>query len=588
MRVNRILPDWRAALAVAVLVLGWVAVVQAEPPSIARAERYAAGGDYHSAAHEYSALALSAASPLREALKLRAIDALARAGDTGQARALLGRIGDLGPPEQVAAKALLAARLAQAEHDNLGVLAALAGIAPTWPAAQQRAAHEMRLAAHTALGDAVGSAHTRMALDVLLTDTAARRANRAALWTLLTDLTSSELQTLDKSANTTARGWAELATLTRASARGSDIKPALTDWLARYPQHPAADGELSQLLRRAAEPPATPPATAHSARGPRRIGVLLPLQGRYAREGNAVRLGLLAAYYAQRGSGELRFYDTADAPQNAYRRAVSEGVEWVIGPLIKNHVSTLMALREHSIPVLALNYPESTAQAPLVYSFGLAPEDEARQVAERAVLDGRTRALVLVPQGEWGARMAASFEARLTALGGVAAVITRYPAHRPDYRAQLARLIEAAPDIDFVFMAALTEQAAKLYPVLHAMNPALPVYATSHAVSGDAERDAVLDGLWVCELPGLIAGLPHASEIAPSRHERRLYALGLDAYTLVQNLLRIGDTPAAGLQGATGRLYRSADGAVHRQLHWAVIENGRLQNDAHRASSAPP
>ncbi|MDZ7735332.1 MAG: penicillin-binding protein activator [Gammaproteobacteria bacterium] len=55
---------------------------------------------------------------------------------------------------------------------------------------------------------------------------------------------------------------------------------------------------------------------------------------------------------------------------------------------------------------------------PLLYQFSLAPEDEARQIAERAWFDGHAHALAMTPQNEWGDRVYKAFSHTFEELGG--------------------------------------------------------------------------------------------------------------------------------------------------------------------------
>ena len=72
-----------------------------------------------------------------------------------------------------------------------------------------------------------------------------------------------------------------------------------------------------------------------------------------------------------------------------------------------------------TVPVLTLNYlPEDTLAPPGLYQFALAPEDEAAAAAVRAIGDGHTRAVALVPNNDWGRRLLSSFATELEGMGG--------------------------------------------------------------------------------------------------------------------------------------------------------------------------
>src|SRR5690606_41615265 len=63
----------------------------------------------------------------------------------------------------------------------------------------------------------------------------------------------------------------------------------------------------------------------------------------------------------------------------------------------------------------------------------LGPEDEARQVAQRVVTDGRLRGVVLLPNIDWGQRLFRAFDTELKTLGGTIAALRFYDPAARDY-----------------------------------------------------------------------------------------------------------------------------------------------------------
>jgi outer membrane PBP1 activator LpoA protein len=77
---------------------------------------------------------------------------------------------------------------------------------------------------------------------------------------------------------------------------------------------------------------------------------------------------------------------------------VADGAEFVIGPLLPGSVTELANDILVPVPVLTLNYlPDDTLAPPGLYQFALAPEDEARSVAARAIAEGHSRAVARMP-----------------------------------------------------------------------------------------------------------------------------------------------------------------------------------------------
>ena len=120
--------------------------------------------------------------------------------------------------------------------------------------------------------------------------------------------------------------------------------------------------------------------------------------------------------------------------KGVYQQAIDEGAQFVIGPLRKESVRQLLALPTLPVPILALNTIEADqAGSEYLFQFGLAPEDEAREVARRAWADGHLRAIALIPEGEWGTRIYRAFLDEWQALGGRMLEVGYYDAGKTDH-----------------------------------------------------------------------------------------------------------------------------------------------------------
>jgi len=342
--------------------------------------------------------------------------------------------------------------------------------------------------------------------------------------------------------------------------------------------------------------------------------VLLPLTGNYQSPSDAVRDGLMAAYY-QVGGGNppsITLYDsgtTAASALAAYQKAVSDGASMVIGPLTKDSVAGLASQSSLPVPVLALNYLDNNRGGPGgFYQFGLLPEGEAAQVAERAVAEGRNHAVALVSNDDFGARMFNAFQARFSELGGNLLGMHTYAPKASDYAPVLTQLfgldasqereqrlastismhMEYDPrrrqDIQFVFLAAGADDARTLQPQIgYNHGEDLPVYTTSKVYTLDDNVDnTTLNGVvfddmpWTLEESGSVADMRNAlHKFWPNNfaNNSRLYALGFDAYRLVPLLYNTHGIAQA-VQGVTGFLSMDPNGRVHRRLDWASFEDG--------------
>jgi outer membrane PBP1 activator LpoA protein len=345
---------------------------------------------------------------------------------------------------------------------------------------------------------------------------------------------------------------------------------------------------------------------------PAQVALILPLSGRQQAAGVAVRDGFLAAVLKQDPARRpvVNIYDSATlSASGAYTRAVSEGAQFIVGPLIKEDVQAVADSGAVSVPTLGLNYlPENALPPGLLYQFALDPEDEARQVARRAIADGRTHGVALLPNNEWGQRVLRAFEAEFSVAGGSLVGRTFYDPAARDYSQPITRLLlieqsraranalstalgtrlefepRARGDVQFVFVGAQPLQGRSLRPALRFhLSQDLPVYATSDVFEPDSNANADLDGVIFPDMPWVISPDAAANDLRAalssywpgrSRGRGRLYAFGFDAFQLIP-VLRSSRPTATQVGGMTGRLVVDDRGRVRRELNWAQVENGR-------------
>lgn len=453
----------------------------------------------------------------------------------------------------------------------------------------------------------VSAARERVALDGLLRDDAARRVNQNLIYQNLVDAPESLLIRAKSAAPNPFGGWIELALIAKsAQLRPAESARLINEWTARYPQHPGAKIVGDQVATRSAE---------HIAL-PQRVALLLPQQGNFAKAAEAVRDGFLAGYYAQPKDGfrpVVQIYDSganANDISAAYQRALSDGAQFIVGPLDKNAVNVLARGERLTVPTLALNYAELNDRVTNLFQFGLSPEDEAAQTAERAWLDGHGRAGALIAEGALGERLLTAFRERWLQLGGELVDTQIYlikdndisppikklldidlsEQRRTALRATLGYDIKFSPrrreDIDFVFVAAMPRHARMIRPQLnfHQAND-LPVYSTSHVFSGfvNTRTDHDIDNVTFGDMPWV---LPKArrntalnvtiSQLWPQQVENymRLYAFGIDAFNLIPNLNTLSEQSSLQHPGETGNLFMDDAQRIQRRLQWAEFKNG--------------
>lgn len=578
--------------------------------AVSHATEAEAQGNLVIAAQEYRELGKRSESPQREAFLLKAAGILVRGNYTTEANDILKTIN----PKKLSAKQLeqrklLLARISLLERKPQQALKQLpvTKVANHTSSEPSLEVYQLRADALESSGNFIEAARTRVELDALLTDDNARQENRLRLWQALMQASPAAMQTARKGPPDVFSGWLDLAYFAKTRAQGTPSQAFLTDWQARYPNHPALSGQFASIFE----------SNTPSIGKAQNIALLLPLSSDFAPHAAAVRDGFLAAFYAEQQSGyrpTVRIYDSGNDLQTgraAYRRALDEGVDFIVGPLDKQLLEDLVASGDFPVPTLALNYAQDETSIKNLIQFGLSPEDEARQVAERAWLDGYNKALLLTPEGEWGERLKTTFTSHWQELGGEVLESQTYPPNSNDFaepvsallnvdasRARFAALkqvlgnrdIKFEPsrrqDADFIFVAAFPRQARLIRPQLKFQYAAtLPVYMTSHAFGGESNPtlDGDMDGVIFPDIPWVLNDTTtHKpsweqinrlwSDTAPSY--KRLYALGIDAYTLLTQIDSLQLHHETQVQGETGSLYLDDHNRIHRQLLWARFKNG--------------
>ncbi|MCU1717630.1 penicillin-binding protein activator [Pseudomonas sp. 5P_3.1_Bac2] len=542
------------------------------------------------------------------ALRLSATDQAYKQKDFARASAILQQVplAELPPAQQVFASTLQAelamannkpkAALRALQHPSLERLAEL-------PVEQQLRTQLVRAKALQADGQNLAAARERIFFAPLLTGTDASD-NHNQIWALISTLPANELQA---SGDSTLDGWLGLAQAAKTPGSLEQQQKAIDNWQAQNPQHPAAlELPLAlQDLKKLSSAPLT------------QIALLLPEEGPLANVARALRDGFMAAYYQAKQNGEnppnIQFYDSSRLASldDFYAQAQNAGAQLVIGPLEKNLVSQLNSRPQLPITTLALNYSETATTGPAqLYQFGLAAEDEAREVARRAWADGMRRAVALVPNGDWGDRVLNAFRQSWQAQGGtlIAAEHVDQPVQLAQQIADLFQLrqsearakrlqnalgsnVAAAPsrrrDVDFIFLAATPQQAQQIKPTLAFQYAGdVPVYATSHLFTGAYNQAQYLDlnGIRFCETPWLLNSSDPLRQQASTQWPQangslgRLYAMGADAFQLAPRLRQLQSLPDTRLHGLSGELSLNASQRIERQLPWAEFRDGQVQN----------
>jgi outer membrane PBP1 activator LpoA protein len=584
----------------------------ATPEAAARAE---AAGDTVVAAELYSRLAAQSKPPEKQDYALKSVEALIGAGQAREAHDRLAAINTAGvAPELATRKQILAARVAvltDQPEEALRLIAPVAagrGISPAHAADAQR----VRADAWLRLHDPFGAVRSLIAREQYIAAQEAIAANQREIWQLLEAQPRDAIERERSAAREPVyAGWLALASAVQANTGSpARLAEAVQAWRKQHATHPASDLFLLTL----AAPPAQVLERAEN------VALLLPLSGgnrSVQQAAESVRDGFMAMHAADSRptKPKVRVLDIGADPERAsefWAQAAREGADLIVGPLGLEAVNALARRVSLDTPTILLTHTSEAIRGNVkqVFQFGLPPEQEAEQAAERAWLDGYRRAAVLFPDSNWGRRLASAFTSRWQRLGGAVVASQPFPPSGAEYsrpvrallnitqseqnRADLEKTLgmrlyfspRAREDIDVIFLAADAARARLIKPQLNYHRAArVPVYATSHVFTGRGERatDADLDGIvfgdmpWMLVADGDMGGLRARVQGGwPFAHTPldRLYALGVDAYALIGELNRLGTDSAATMSGATSVLRIEENGRVQRSLTWARFSGG--------------
>jgi ABC-type branched-subunit amino acid transport system substrate-binding protein len=177
-----------------------------------------------------------------------------------------------------------------------------------------------------------------------------------------------------------------------------------------------------------------------------RVALLVPLTGTNAGVGrsiaNATQLALLDA-----NNDQLRIttYDTATGSAAAAQRAISEGAQLILGPLLADDVRAVMPIAKRSnVPVISFSNDASMAGSG-AYLMGYSPAQSIERVVDYARGQNITTFGGLIANGVYGQRASTAFLRAVEAQGGQVLSMQTYDHSNASIVGATARLGKSAP-----------------------------------------------------------------------------------------------------------------------------------------------
>ncbi len=573
------------------------------PPSVDRAELLTRSGDHAGAAALYERLGGETSGTDRVEFLLRATRSWLSAGRPADADRVLAALPPGLTQQHEIEQALLRIQssVAQGRGDEAWRTVS-SMLPPTAPGAAARY-YETRQQVAIATNHLVDGIRAELARERLIPPGDATIARAELLAQLRAAADRGVALTPPPASDTMVRGWLEAAGVAADNARNPTRGATLLSaFRARFPSHPALAALSGEPGIGADQAPAKLEAAPH-------LALLLPLSGRTAAASAQIRDGFMTAYYQMPAASRprLRVYDTATAAiTDTVAEASAAGAEFIVGPLTREEVVAAADLLTTRPPVLALNFlPAERAAPERFFQFALSPEDDARAVARTIAGTGRRRGVVIVPEGDWGARVGAAFEEELRGAGGFVLGQSTFNAGEKDYAASIMQVLRTddsrlryqriqgaigqklefeprrRPDIQFIFAPSQPSNARLLRPQLRFhLAGDIPTYTLGDAYDPHPTANQEIEGVMFPDMPWMLGDAGLATEVrdtaarafGDSNSRRgRFFAFGFDALRIAASLQR---GSSINPQGLTGTLSIDPQGRVRRDLEWVRIKSG--------------
>ncbi|MBS0908945.1 penicillin-binding protein activator [Tatumella sp. JGM118] len=322
---------------------------------------------------------------------------------------------------------------------------------------------------------------------------------------------------------------------------------------------------------------------------------------------------------------QIRVYDTNTRPvDQILQQAQSDGATLVVGPLLKENVQQV-ANTSTPLNILALNEPDGLQNHANMCYFALSPEDEARDAARHIRAQNKQMPLLLIPANSYGQRVANAFaqewqklggsqveeqtfgsiadlKARINSNSGIAMTgtpVTVQPANNTAGSAvSVAGMTFNAPqtapeapaaasgNIDSVYIVASQGELALIKPMITMRTGSrsnIALYASSRSSQSGAGPDFRLemDGLQFSDIPLLSGANPALMQQAVKKFNNdyslaRLYAMGVDAWTLANHFSQLRNSTGYQIDGNTGILSAGSNCVIDRTLSWNQYSQGEI------------
>ncbi|MEY0672112.1 penicillin-binding protein activator [Providencia rettgeri] len=304
----------------------------------------------------------------------------------------------------------------------------------------------------------------------------------------------------------------------------------------------------------------------------------------------------------------VKVFDTTNKQMpELIEQAKNEGFNLIVGPLLKSDVQVITQMGA-PVSVLALNELDANQLQPrpnLCY-FSLSPEDEAQNAAAYMKAEGKQMPLVLVPANAFGDRIAKAFAQGWQEKGGGTVLMQTFGSV-PSLKESINRgagirmtgtpvntgiqsidsqYVDSAGAIDGVYIVATLDELTLIKPMIEMAissrsRPSLYASSRSNQAGSGADYRFEMDGVKFSEIPLLAGANNNLRKQAQQKLNNdyslfRLYAMGIDAWSLANNYDKLQQSGQFRINGASGTLSTTPNCVVFRELPWLQFKQGKV------------
>ncbi|MBF0751720.1 MULTISPECIES: penicillin-binding protein activator [unclassified Pasteurella] len=507
----------------------------------------------------------------KETYKLLAARAFITENKIAQSEAILSELGELNDAQKLD-RLLIEARLSAAKGANDVAESQLRLIDLNKLSASQKSRYyETQATVFENRKDVIEAVKSRIKMDENLSDVQRRQDNIDKTWALLRSANTGVINNASDEGNVALGGWLTLIKAYNDNIRQPvQLSQALQQWKSAYPNHAATTlfpKELQSLLN-------------FQQTNLAQIGLILPVSG----DGQILGNTILSGFNDAKGNSTIpvQIFDSSTySIDEIIAQAKQSGVKALVGPLLKQNVEAIInnPASVQGIDVLALNATPNVRAINQMCYYGLSPEDEAESAATKMWNDGVRNPVVAMPQNELGQRVGNAFNVRWQQLASTDANIRYY-----NLTADVPYFFqENASNTTALYALANPDELAEMKGYLANSLPNVKIYASSrtNTANNSSEYAIQMEGVQFSDIPffkeSTSAQYQKVASSTGSEYQlMRLYAMGADAWLLINHFNELRQVPGYQLSGLTGILSAGSNCNVERDMTWFQYQNGQV------------